>query len=96
MKSKTHNGGVSLTGIMLVSLLGVSVAFDNLHRADEILRFITITVNFVFLTTAGFIYLFYRKKGKWKNANERLIFSRCMFILMTPLVAFSNYVLFNI
>ena len=96
MESKTHKGGISLTGVMLASLMGVSFAFNNLHRADEILKFVAISVNVVFAITAGFIYVFYRKKDKWKGANERLKFSRAMLILMFPLALFCNYILFNI
>lgn len=96
MKNKIHNGGISLTGVMLVSLMGVSFAFNNLHRADEILRFVAISVNLVFAVTAGFIYLFYKKREKWQGASERLKFSRSMFILMIPLVVFCNYILVKI
>ncbi|HCU1834456.1 TPA: hypothetical protein OUI11_003431 [Acinetobacter baumannii] len=90
MQSKSQNKGISIIGVMLVTLLGILVAFNNLDRADEILRVLKISVNLSLVFIAGVIYLFHKKKGKWKRANENFNFSICTFVLVTILAIFFN------
>ncbi|OIB66662.1 hypothetical protein A7L81_19540 [Acinetobacter baumannii] len=90
MQSKSQNKGISIIGVMLVTLLGIIVAFNNLDRADEILRVLKISVNLSLVFIAGVIYLFHKKKGKWKRANENFNFNICTFVLVTILAIFFN------
>lgn len=90
MQSKSQNRGISLIGVMLITLVGILVAFNNLDRADEILRVLKISVNTALVFIAGLIYLFHKKKDKWKRANENFSFSICMFVLVVILAIFFN------